>query len=1174
MADQSPLVVPIQLTAMVVNNATRQRTNFQRWKLRFENWASFESPEPDPFTGLDGSFGSLAGNNGIYLQWALPPVLLNGADTGPLTPARYRLVPNRWLVMRQSMNPTNVNAVQYAAWVVESDYVAADGTSNFLQTSGTSPQPTKIGRKVVLASSPYTGKPQGAQFLRAIGPGEVTFSSYQPYNENVFSLHDPLDSTVHEGDLLSYMVMGWYTDPNADPLTPGSTTWSGTSGFQDYIHSLGWDVALVDGQPSPDIAKSSVYEGLVYQIPWSTTANPLTANWPLGTNNVTVSIGNTAVDALTALAEVAATQQNQELDALLFEAFQYGLLDKLADPGGLEELERKIHAAWFQELRGGYRWALDQLAADDPSQIPPPPSPADAQAALNSLQSLNSLQAQYDAAIQTLASQQIALYEMYWKQGFSSQNGITTPPASYYSNQLRVGGHGILDTVIASLANVRALQAQLPTGPTPEALAQSVNAYLVQHNLQIPTGYQLRQYALAPYALTNDPTLLVSGLGTQGLLNSSGLLLCRFRNQLVYQVTIDGELIPMNFDGNPTGINLTGLPSVSSNIVNEFITLNPYYVSTSTNRSYQAMVPSIYTAHWQQPWNPLFIEWQVLYYPIDYQTNGQDNWAFDGKEFSWKGTGYSGKTIPYSGRIFLSPHSAYNFKWRLDQYLSQHPDSDLSNLEAAVDAVSGWDFLSQSIDGMGLEMLCRDSLMAALPTSTTVVSNGMTLGQYMGAVPKHPLLPGLPTDTAATSKFQPLRSGQMVLAQLNVIDRFGQTVSLVNSQNTHSLQIVRGESLIPSSTIGATETYRYIDLKPRLLQYARLDFELMNPNGTDLHWMAPTVNPIIGWLISNHVDQSLAVYDPEGHALGALKLLIDPSDSWSVHWVKAPVPDAPTFDQVNASFPTLGRVLSEIVGMDKSSFEAFLRVVDASLWGIQPTHDGMSEGMSVLSGRPLALVNANLQFSLGGLPRTDPSWFNTQNPAPNPVLQVPFRIHLGAAADYQDGLVGYYIGGNYETFNAVTIPRDLPLDGNTGTYVHLATPDQLKSTLGGTTQAVTLLLDPRGLVNATSGIVPVSQLRVPRNFVEPVLRNLQLYFRVGPLLTALETLEDGTSTIQLNPPALSPGTWSWVSGFTYEQSLAMGFSKTDQSARFPNAKLVLRNGMLVLDGAFDDDLPQ
>lgn len=1174
MADQSPLVVPIRLSAMVVNDATRQRTSFQRWKLRFENWASFESPEPDPFTGLDGNFGNLASNNGIYIQWALPPVMLNGTDTGPLTPASFRLVPNRWMVMRQSMNPSNPNAVQYAAWVVESDYIGSDATSNFLQTSGTAPLPTKIGRKLPLGTLPYSGKSQGNLFLTAIGPGEVTFSSFQPYNENVFSLYDPLDSTVHEGDLLSYVVMGWYNNTAVDPLRSGPDTWNDPNSFRDYIRSLGWDVTLAEGQVGPDTATTSVYEGLVYQIPWSKTVNPLPTNWPLENRHVTVSIGNTAVDALTALAQVGADQQDMDLDVLLLEAFQYGLLDKLAEPGGLEELERKIHAAWYQELRGGYRWALDQLPADDPSQILPPPSPADAQSALTSLQVLNELQAQYDAAIQTLASQQVALYEMYWKQGYAGQNNYPSAPSTYYSNQLRVNGGGILDAVIASLNNVRNLQSQLPTGATPEALAQSVNAYLAAHNIQIPPGYQLRQFALPPYALINDPTLLISGLGAEGLQDGSGLLMCRFSNQLVNQVTIDGEVYTPASTFQPTGINLTGLPSVSDAIVNEFILLNPRYQSSSTNRSYQVMAPAIYTPQWRQPWSPLFIEWEVSYYPIDYQTAGQDNWDFDGKEFNWKQTGYSGKVLPYSGRIFLSPHSAYNFKWRLDQYLSQHPDTNLQGLEAAVSAVADWDFLSQSMDGMDLEMLCRDSLMSALPTSTTVVANGMTLGQYMGAVPKHPLLPGLPNDTAATSKFQTLRSGQMVLTRLNVIDRFGQAVSIVNNQNTHSLQIVRGESMIPSQAIGSTETYRYIDLKPKLLQYARLDFELMNSDGRTLHWTKPTQNPIIGWLISNHADNSLSVYDPEGRALGSLKTLINDLNEWAVRWIKAPVPHAPDIAGLQSDNAPLYQVLQHLIGMDQRNFQAFLRVVDASLWGIQPTHDGMSVGMSVLSGRPLALVNASLQFSLGGLPRTDPTWFNTQNPAPNPAMQIPFRIHLGAAADYQDGLVGYYDLGNYDQFNVVTIPADLPLTEIPNSYVHIASPDQLTTSLSGPAKVVTLLMDPRGIVNASTGILPVSKFRVPRNFVEPVLRNLQLYFKVGPLLSALETLEDGTSTILLSPPALSPGTWSWVTGYMYQPSLAMGFSKTDQSARFPNAKLVLRNGMLVLDGAFDDNLPQ
>ena len=74
---------------------------------------------------------------------------------------------------------------------------------------------------------------------------------------------------------------------------------------------------------------------------------------------------------------------------------------------------------------------------------------------------------------------------------------------------------------------------------------------------------------------------------------------------------------------------------------------------------------------------------------------------------------------------------------------------------------------------------------------------------------------------------------------------------------------------------------------------------------------------------------------------------------------------------------------------------------------------------AVLIGRPLAMVRARLQFLLDGLPDADPSWQYTFAPATPDITSYQFAIELGNIARLNDGLIGYFVGDEYGTFNVV-----------------------------------------------------------------------------------------------------------------------------------------------------------
>lgn len=67
---------------------------------------------------------------------------------------------------------------------------------------------------------------------------------------------------------------------------------------------------------------------------------------------------------------------------------------------------------------------------------------------------------------------------------------------------------------------------------------------------------------------------------------------------------------------------------------------------------------------------------------------------------------------------------------------------------------------------------------------------------------------------------------------------------------------------------------------------------------------------------------------------------------------------------------------------------------------------------------------------------------------------------------------------------------------------------------------MTLLVDPRGSINASTGLLPNKSLRLPRSFVEAPLARLDASFRVGPILTG--------RTVRMPLPTDIAQGWSWI----------------------------------------------
>ncbi|QIS14049.1 hypothetical protein [Nocardia arthritidis] len=789
------LIVPMELEVLVVNDRVRETVPFQRWRANFRSLDDNLSPEPEPFTNNEDMTDPAA--DGVYLQWQLPHALRRGQHDPASGKTTFPLVPNRWLVLRYS-GPQNSRTA--TAWVVESDFVTDDsqeGTSAFLNPYKQSRSSVHIGRKVPAASW-SEGAPRDL-FLTAAGAGLLTFTAYQPYNENVFSLHDPLDD-VADSDTLSYQVIGWYSATGADPLADGADP-----------ATLGW-VPVASGQGSPT---RSLYAGTALGVAWDRAGAVPDSDRPTSDTGIEVAVGNSSIDALTALIEMKTGDTEA---ASLLDAIQYGLLDTGQD--GAEAIDQAVHRAWFGPSNGGYTWeitATTQTAAQTPAPVP------------DWLTTLITDQAAHDDLVRQLADMRWRLYCLWWiDQRDDIPEDLLDPDD--FDTQLDPDTDGTLAQrirqLVADLVARRDTRGQhphrIPWGATPDELATAAAGYAADHGL--PAGLALRRVPLPEFYQANDPVVLLNGVKTPPAPDLSAPLPCRGNNDLVSGIDLGHGIVappdsvprppqnalPNGFDGNGLFNEFWLLDQAQLAGTLAGATADPAAKVIGTLPAYGAVA-------WRQPWSPLYLIYQLRYYPIPYQSDGQRHWDFDGAYYDWNGTGAPDDYEVYTGRIYLTPHATFNLASRLRHYIDTHPDADpatRTELTTLADQIATWDLLSQALDGLDQRIARRDPAPNVNPAS--IQPDQKTVVDLIGGKFQHvPILGTTPKRSWPKSTFPQVRAGQFSFIELAVVDRFGQAINPINSDNYVQRELVLPEDLRPKITVEDLEPKRFVEL-PRV----------------------------------------------------------------------------------------------------------------------------------------------------------------------------------------------------------------------------------------------------------------------------------------------------------------------------------------------------------------------
>ena len=537
------------------------------------------------------------------------------------------------------------------------------------------------------------------------------------------------------------------------------------------------------------------------------------------------------------------------------------------------------------------------------------------------------------------------------------------------------------------------------------------------------------------------------------------------------------------------------------------------------------------------PWLPYSLTWSVYYYPLQQTPAGKAySYPADFITSQFKvgesELDYTGKPISlndvfaqYENTIFLTPHANINLRKQLSSFIEAHPkDPIMETLKLILSKLGAKPVLSQALSGLdeALLMLKKEMQLPVADPQSSYPYDVFTDAVHQAVGPYNAGWP------LSTNSYNPIRVGLMQVAKVTLVDVFGRNVQVNQPKLLIRARDMQQTVLKPSPAIY---------LPPRLTQAARLLFRWLSADDDTVEMNThPATTPICGWVLVNHLDRSLWIYDSKGNVYGALMLNWDRSQ---VLWQCAPGSiyfglDAPQFFDklgvVNKHLKNFVLALYGNGGKDSAAYlDAFMQALDLASVTIEPGNYAQYQANAALLGRPLALVRASLNLELMGDPAYSQSWEDLTHQVNQDVSEgkfiwgndhefakVNFPVKIGNVPQTEDGLAGYFKSDDYATFYC---PAAEP-----GNPHVLPPPDDnllVKGAADESAVVISMLIEPRGDIHASTGILPVKAINIPPDQYLDALEKLSLAFLSAPLLTSKRQLA-------MPLPAQSGGSWSWV----------------------------------------------
>jgi hypothetical protein len=541
---------------------------------------------------------------------------------------------------------------------------------------------------------------------------------------------------------------------------------------------------------------------------------------------------------------------------------------------------------------------------------------------------------------------------------------------------------------------------------------------------------------------------------------------------------------------------------------------------------------------WAQPWVPMWLEWEITIEGLDPPT--VEAWRLGSVDLDNLSATIEGGSTVLRGRSQLTTGAAATLHDAITDWLKAEDaldaveaglvdDSTEKALRLLDDAVCNLDVVTATLDGMRTQLL-------GLPVSDGLrrPTDGVSVTNPAPVAPPHSLV-----------------AGCLTLTRARLLDVFGRTLE------------------VPLTTV-ATPTRSTIEkrpgalaLTPRLLRPSRWQLRLVDaatPVGAegkearvDQIEKDLQVNPVAGFVMPDHLDESLELFGIDGAPIGEL---LHESVSGGVMWEIAagregPADAGPLFGLAPAQLP-LGQFAAGLVAADaarrkgaplaldtpqESALSSLLRAIDTTLWTIDTFAALGSEHVAGLVGRPVAVVRAQLRLELrppDDIDLSDSQRADEWAAAEREAARYAFPVRIGELTRSDDGVLGFFVNDDYSRFRLVDkviagaatdggrsrgqlglfgvagVPKKMPFPE--GYIAGTDDADTLMLHIGQTV-TLTLLMHPAGKASLTSGILPRKALALARDWVGPGLAAIAPSLRTGPVL--VETDLDANGQVRL-----------------------------------------------------------
>lgn len=1053
--------------------------------------------------------------------------------------------------------------------------------------------------------------------MTALGAGDIHFASFYPNCNTAFGLYDP------EGRVdphTTYTVIGWHSVPDDDLISQSIKTWNKK---EDYNHielqkdlksffGLDYEPGDNSGDLLANIPAAAFYGEFQFDVK---PADP-------DPESIKVAVGSTGTEALSAFeaselagdpfaSEFATNKRN--IENILESALMFPKLDgEQVDVG--PKFDEARHTAGFRPSHGGHLWKIQakapNKAPDTKEELDIPSIPPGLG---KKLDALNQAQDKYHHEHQKIVAQQRQLYAD-WIKYMEARYPLEANGSNDIADQIMyfLAQHGI-SPLMDQMAQTGILTYKQDNQWEPVIGKYDLKQVLLNDDLNLNSESKKSSDEQLKERFSTTSNQLVQTLWQQWDAHLSDDNVPKFSNEVLktwkeLTSALNTENDQRNAQAPQLFLNrIDGprfwepkAPVVLLSGLEEGVSKVNYAVDLlEGDRSNESFIDQLSDKNLQkyseQTWSPFLMDWEFdLHQTTDLQKGNfsegaiLSNFKLDGTsaDFLHKDT-TSFQQVPgvFSGTVLMSAHTRSTYLQAIEAFFSNylkkhnvqlsetslknflmeanwetacrnisasevlqspHSPNPYQKLKEAYRKIESQHFLSQTLDGF-YESCVQLRKVTQFPIAEPI---GFAYERQFTELVKATVQLERHMSPEIAFDFNPLPSGKFYLNRLQVLDNFG-----ISTPIRTNYAVPFAEPLCTSSN----EAF----LKPRIAQPARLSFQWLSasdattPTNDD-----PVTSPICGWLVNNYLDNSLMVYDADGNGLGSL--------NQDMEWQVIPWKSAPSSETEIANIH-LRKVVQKIKGLKQ-----FLSDTENALYHISP-HEALQHPLrSDLIGKPMAVVRAKVGLELQGIPHLDQSWssllHDLQNCQIKPTwgpearnrqnwTEVDFPCRIGEHMQLNDGLIGYWVE-NEQTpdgdFIAPQIENQPDLEQGVDEY----TPgifQGLSLKLNDEKTSLSMIMDPHGLVHATTGVLPTKSLSIPPDHYLPQLKKLKVWFRSSPILQPQALKQK----VQLDLPKIPELEWRWWDPKD-------GTSTIEKYNQNPEAKLALKEGWLLLEEPGED----